>query len=384
MIRLIPPVAVPFGPQAIAASLVGPDAADGLCFSAQLAERFGASRALLAGSGRAALVATLAAARPAGGGEVLVPGYTCWSVPAAAVRAGYRVRLYDIDPATFLPADDLGSAAGAGTTAVVLAELTERGKGVRGDGARDCGPAAGVPTGRGSGAVWPAQVSASGVTLLSFGRGKPMPLGHGGALLTRNRPVALDLPGPQAGGRGAATLVVAAALGHPLLFRLPASIPALGIGATVYDPSVDLKRPFRRWQERLGNCLLPRMDALQARRAGHAARLAQVVAECRGWSVGPWTVGPIRLPVYAPDRTTRDAVVTRLRGLGVTASALYPGTLLDIPELRAHLSQPPESLSGARQIADRLLALPVYPTLSEADIERIGAAFVTAAGGTRR
>ncbi len=34
---------------------------------------------------------------------------------------------------------------------------------------------------------------------------------------------------------------------------------------------------------------------------------------------------------------------------------------------------------GARQIADRLLALPVYPTLSDADVERIGTAFVTAA-----
>ena len=104
----------------------------------------------------------------------------------------------------------------------------------------------------------------------------------------------------------------------------------------------------------------------------------QVVSECRGWSLGPWTGGPIRLPVCAPDRATRDATVTSLRRLGVTASALYPGTLLDIPELRPHITHAPERMFGAREIADRLLALPVYPTLSDADVERIGTAFVTA------
>ena len=67
----------------------------------------------------------------------------------------------------------------------------------------------------------------------------------------------------------------------------------------------------------------------------------------------------------------------------MTASALYPGTLLDIPALRAHLARPPASVAGAREIAERLLALPVYPTLSERDVARIGAAFAAAAGSGR-
>ena len=383
MIRLIPPVAVPFGPRAIAASLAGTGGAVGGRFREGLAERFGAAQVQLAGSGRAALAAVLRTARRADRAEVLVPAYTCWSVPAAAVAAGLRVRLYDVDPATFLPAEDLARAAGPETVAVVLADLLSEAAGFE-----DCARAiaASLPECllvEDRAQSWPARASSSGVTLLSFSRGKPLPLGHGGALLSSDPRPPVGLPGPAVGGAGVVALALVAALGHPMVFRLPASIPALGIGATVYNPAIDAARPFRAWQERLGARLLPRMEMLQGRRAAHAARLAEVVAGCRGWAVGPWSGGPIRLPVFAPDRAARDAAVERLRRLGVTASALYPGTLLDIPALRDHLAPPPASVTGAREIADRLLALPVYPTLSERDVARIGAAFATVAGSGR-
>ena len=32
--------------------------------------------------------------------DVIIPSYTCYSVPAAAIRAGLRVRILDINPAT--------------------------------------------------------------------------------------------------------------------------------------------------------------------------------------------------------------------------------------------------------------------------------------------
>ena len=49
-------------------------------------------------SGRAALRALLAAlASRSGRREVVIPAYCCLSVPAAAVAAGLRVRLVDVD-----------------------------------------------------------------------------------------------------------------------------------------------------------------------------------------------------------------------------------------------------------------------------------------------
>jgi dTDP-4-amino-4,6-dideoxygalactose transaminase len=379
VIRLIPPVAVPFGPAAVAASLIGQAAAGAGGFREQLAERFAASRVQLAGSGRGALAAALGVARPAGGGEVLVPAYTCWSVPAAAVAAGWRVRLYDLDPRTFLPAGDLAGQVGPTTAAVVLADLLSAAPGFEEAAATVAARLPECLLIEDRAQSWPARASSSGLTLLSFGRGKPLPLGHGGALLSRGNRTPPQLPEPRPGGaRPAAALALAALLGHPQAFRLPAAIPALGIGTTIYDPAIDPASPFYHWQERLGARLLRRMDEFQAHRAEHAARLAAAVPPGRGWSVGPWTGGPIRLPLLAPDRATRDAVLAGMRRRGVAASALYPGTLLEIPALRPHLADPPERVPGAREIADRLLALPVYPTLGARDAARVAEAFVAA------
>src|SRR5690606_8611336 len=55
-------------------------------------------------SGRAAMTLILQSMRRAAGDprrqEVLIPAYTCYSVPASIARAGLRPRLIDVDPQT--------------------------------------------------------------------------------------------------------------------------------------------------------------------------------------------------------------------------------------------------------------------------------------------
>jgi dTDP-4-amino-4,6-dideoxygalactose transaminase len=378
--RLIPPVAVPFGVGAIASSVLERAERAAAAFADQLAQRFVAREVALFGSGRAALAAVLAACRRAERDEVLMPAYTCWSVPAAAVRSGCRVRLYDVDPATFLAVEEPWREAGKRVAAVVVADLLSAAPGSDAvlSSIEKHLPESLVVEDRAQ--SWPARASSRGVTLLSFGRGKPLPLGYGGALLASRRPLDVSgSPSRGAGLRDAAALAATVILGRPGLFRLPASIPMLGVGSTVFDPRFDDARPFREWQGRLGVHLLAGMDELVRGRSRHAAQLAETVAAVPGWKVGPWSDGPLRLPVYAPSRPSRDGAIDVLRGLGVSASTLYPGTLLDIPELREQIAGAAEGFQGAREIADRLLTLPVYPTLTQADIEQIGRAFVAAA-----
>lgn len=378
--RLIPPVAVPFGLGAIASSVLERTGSAEAAFADRLAARFDAREVALFGSGRAALAALLAATRREDRDEVLLPAYTCWSVPASAVRAGCRVRLYDVDPSTFLPAEGSWRDAGSHAGAIVVADLLSE--------AREWEPVLAAIEEALPGRLvvedraqsWPATVSSRGVTLLSFGRGKPLPLGHGGALLGSRRELGVCAPPAHGAGlKDAVALAATVVLGRPGLFRIPASIPALGIGSTVFDPAFDDARPFRGWQDRLGVQLLEGMEALAKKRSRHAARLADAVASKPGWRVGPWSDGPLRLPAYAPSRHARDRAIAALRGLGVSANPLYPGTLLDIPALRTHLVGTTSEFPGAREIADRLLTLPVYPTLADADVERIGRAFLTAA-----
>jgi hypothetical protein len=75
---------------------------------AEIREDFGVSHAFLVSSGTAALAIALMALRDrASSGrhlqrnEVIIPAYTCFSVPAAVVKAGLRPVLCDVDPSTF-------------------------------------------------------------------------------------------------------------------------------------------------------------------------------------------------------------------------------------------------------------------------------------------
>jgi dTDP-4-amino-4,6-dideoxygalactose transaminase len=221
--------------------------------------------------------------------------------------------------------------------------------------------------------------------LLSFGRGKPLALGGGGALL-HDGP-ALAAPRRSGGGWGrAASLVATTVLSRPLWFRIPESIPLLGIGETVYDPSFPMEAPFFEWQAALGLRALERFPGEARRRGEHARHLLAAIDGVAGWSASAAAraEGPIRLPLLAPDRHERDRVLVELRRLGVRASRMYPGTLADIAQLRPHLANPAAEIPGARALADRLITLPIYPTLARGDLERVATAFrATARRGAR-
>src|SRR5205814_4557558 len=88
-----------------------------------LCARFAASDALLTDSGTSALILALRAlVRP--GGTIAYPGYSCIDLTSAAVGAGTRVRLYDVDPRTLSPdLESLKSALHRGVDAIVVAHL---------------------------------------------------------------------------------------------------------------------------------------------------------------------------------------------------------------------------------------------------------------------
>jgi dTDP-4-amino-4,6-dideoxygalactose transaminase len=314
---------------------------------------------------------------------VIVAAYTCWSVPASVVRAGLRVRLVDIDPDSLdIPESALRDVAWSRVAAVVAPHLLDRTcdidricRFVKGSDSR-------VQIVEDAAQAWPAPNSAlADAALLSFDRGKPLPLGGGGALLCREGVFAagtFDRPG----GFGSATrFMVSILLSDRRVFRLAASPPFLGVGKTVYDPAFLEARGLHAWQRRLGVRLLERLPALSASRRANAERLAALVRALPGWRIpGPAQFsGPIRLGVLAPDPATRSRVVADLRRDGIGASALYPGTLADIPELTPHLAGTTGNLPGAREVASRLMTLPVYPGLSQQELGRIGAAVEAAA-----
>jgi dTDP-4-amino-4,6-dideoxygalactose transaminase len=375
MIRLVPPLAVPYGAGRIAASLLFPEADGGAQFSRALARASGADVAVLFGSGRAALASFLGAARRPGRDEVLVPAYTCWSVPASVVRAGFRVRLIDVDPRTLVadlevirrvPLERVAAIvlphafAYCGEVRNALTEVAHRDLEVL--RIEDAAQA------------WPVDLSpAADALILSFARGKPLPLGGGGALI-RNSSVPNTSTSVSRGGWTAAfALTAVALLARPAVYRIPRAFPFLGIGTTVYDPGFDVSTPFLRWQASLGLRLLPLLPEWNAARTRHAAEILAGLGEARGWTVPLPARGeaPTRLPLLAPSVDGRARAVAAFERQGISAATMYPAPLGSIPELRPHLVNPGDPMPGTDEIASRLFTLPVYPTLSARDVEHI-------------
>lgn len=379
MIPLIPPVAVPVRAGQVAASVLASAGQAPAPFSKLLAETTGRAGAELFGSGRAALAAWLRRAARTPRDEVLVPAYTCWSVPASVVRAGLKVRLADVSPDTLdIDPHGLDGVPFERLAAAIAAHLFAETADVAGLAgvihARDTG----IRVIEDAAQAWPRSLpSPADAVLLSFGRGKPLPLGGGGALLhSRSEQAGSPLSG-RGGWCGAAKLALTSVLSRPGWYRIPEAMPFLGVGTTIYDPGFDATAPFRRWQERLGETMLQRLPELHELRTRHAQQLSERVSDCAGWSVpaGVQDKSPVRLPVLAPSRAARDQTLSALRRSGISASPIYPGTLAEIPALRPHLANPEVETPGAAVLAARLLTLPVYPTLSKRQLDRIGTAF---------
>ncbi len=383
MRSLTPPIAMPISLAEVADSLRGERASGASSFPQALCEATGYSRVDCFGSGRAGLTSLLGSWSTPARDEVVVAGYTCWSVPASVVRAGLKVRLVDVDPHTFdIPEAALRNIPWSRVCAVVAPHLLDRTCDVEKlcRLIRDVDPAVRIV--EDSAQTWPAGgAQAADAMLLSFDRGKPLPLGGGGAILHREGKPLAARSARSGGAVALARLVAAMALSRPSLFRLAESVPFLGVGGTVYDAQFTVREGLYTWQQRLGLRLLRRIEALTASRCANAARLAGRVRRAPGWIVpGPARPqAPIRLAALAPDGATRSRVVAGLRSRGVGASTMYPGPIADIPELQAGLAGPSPDLTGAREIASRLVTLPIFPALSLADIDRIGDAFADAA-----
>jgi len=78
-------------------------------------------------------------------------------------------------------------------------------------------------------------------------------------------------------------------------------------------------------------------------------------------------VTPIRYPILLPNEATRDRVWKRLHKAGLGATCSYPRVISDYAGIKAEVIEAHET--GARQIAARILTLPVHRYLREKDIE---------------
>lgn len=349
---------------------------------AELLRDFAAESGALSGSGTQALQLALAEARRRGGdAPVALPAFSCYDVAAAAVGAGVRVALYDVDPGTLAPDPaSLERVLANGAGAVVAGPLY--GVPPEWDALREAADRHGAllveDAAQGHGASWRGRPlgSLGDLSVLSFGRGKGWTGGRGGALLARGgeaaAPGALPVPSPADEAKTAVLLAAQWLLGRPEVYGIPASIPGLGLGETTYHDPAPPAGITRAAAALLRHAREGSRGEAAARRENAAALLARLPAAGGARAVrvpAGGEAGWLRLPVRVPGGMDGLASHARARRLGVAAS--YPTTLAALPQLRPLLAGPETRWPGAEALVRELVTLPTHSRVTAAEREEI-------------
>jgi dTDP-4-amino-4,6-dideoxygalactose transaminase len=383
--RLVPPAGYSMNWRITGQSLVRPAVA----WEESWSDLLGAGERFFFSSGRGALAFLLEILRDTGwaNARVIMPGYTCFSVAAAAARARFRIRLCDLSPDSLaLDAEQVRRWCRTGRHIVIAASLLgvpcnvkeleaicrETGSFLIDDAAQTMGA---LPAGQPAGSFGDAG-------LFSTGRGKIISGFHGGILTLRSPGLSgqardrYDRLRPQAvvACLGALDLfLMSPLLQHPRVFWLPARIPALGIGRTEFDPGFPVRR-LRRMSIRVLGAVTPDVRSANLARRRRAAAWRERLAGLPLRFLGAESAVYPRLGIRLPDAAARGQAVAAARRAGVMAAPMYPSVVADIPAVR-DLLEGDVALPGSRQLCDTLVTLPTHRHVTDRDMRRVGEAW---------
>lgn len=388
-IRFLPPAYSPVSAGSLAGSLRGLALGGPSGVDQWLAQRLDVNAALLVDSGTSALRLAIASLSFGGSNRVRValPAWGCYDLATAAIGAGADVVFYDLDPGTLGP--DWASIADVLTTGVEVVVLVHQyGLPVDLDRAQSLAEMHGTlvieDAAQGAGAWWRhRRLGASGdLGILSFGRGKGMTAGGGGALVARGERGSQLLERARArlaaGGRGTssfARLAAQAVLSHPLLYGVPARMPWLGLGDTPFhEPWAP--RSIAAAQAGVLTAASALADTEAATRREVALRVAAALNDARDVTLmqPPGAEGTLpgwlRFPVLLGTEGRARAASASGRQLGLMPG--YPRALPELPQWGAK-SGAPSSCPGAALLAARLVTLPTHRWVQATDIDAAAA-----------
>ena len=379
--RRVPPVSSPIAPLSLVPAVANafgwmePPLAQ---VSGILRDTYRASDVILTASGTEALTLALRAVAPPSS-IVAMPGYVCIDLISAAQGAGVRVTLYDVEPSTMSPdLDSLRAALKRGAQAIVVAPLYGYPVNMKAVSAiaRDAGVPVIEDAAQSAGATIDQQPVGSfgDLTVLSFGRGKGLTGGSGGALLIRTKrfhdwseAASARLLEPARGLREIVALSAQLVLGRPMTYSIPASIPALGLGEMIYKPPREPRSMAAAAVRVLQAALRLNAAEVESRRRVARELTAAHARTTRFTAIVPApgaTPGYLRFATLDARGDARpDARLGALRG--------YPISLDEHVETKRVLIAGQPELPGARTLRDRLFTLPTHSMVSVADIARL-------------
>lgn len=360
-------------------------------------------------SGTAALAAALVATlkmcekkQKPGKPEILLPAYACPDLISATVFAGIKPVLVDFEmQSPWLQLAELESLITDNTVAILAVNLF--GISERWPLLRTLADKYNLVLIEDSAQYFPGANDAyhwqGDLVVLSFGRGKPVSLLGGGAVLCRDNslfdflPVPVDKP---VSAYQRYTYRLKAKLYNtmisPYLYWLPQSLPFLHLGETRYHTLPDIEAMASVRLELLAQNITCYQSDLQAiiRCQEISSMLASLATEVSGVTDLPVLCGVsakrrlLRYPILL-EAGVRDQVYRKLQQSGLGASIMYPASLPKITGLSNFLdagqsctkksytkkSSTRKNFPGAEEFASRIITLPTHQYVSSKRISEI-------------
>ncbi len=334
-------------------------------------------------SGKAALCLTLQALQRLHPerDHVLIPAYTCYSVPSAIVRAGLTIVLCDIDLSTLdydykqlqEKLENLCLLAVLSTHLFGLPANTEKLRSLLQD------PRVTIieDAAQAMGAEWNGKKlgTLGDVGFFSLGRGKALTTINGGIILTDKDELEPELTKMVAKLPSCTTRQILLQLAYaitlqilirPAWYWIPSSLPFLRLGETIYDPDFPMHQ-MSSFQLGLLRNIGKKIDKQrQARKKNIAFWGAKIgLRFSREHPSASDYPDLIRFPVLMEDAHQVNHIVKRSgeQGLGITQT--YPDSINGITEIAHNFVR--DSCPLARQAARGMITLPVHAFINEKD-----------------
>lgn len=388
-------------------------------FKSELKEYFGVKHCFLVSSGRAALTIILRALKEIHPekDEVLIPAFTCFSVPSAIVRAGLKVKLCDNNPDTLdfdfdqfakvltcdsqsrhsgsqsLGENDEASAGSHNTPfqnrllAIIPTHLF--GLPADMDGLRELSNYPGITIIEDAAQAMGEEYKGRKLGILgdvgffSLGRGKAFSTIEGGIVLTNRDDIAekirmrveilanyklIELL------RIIIETISLIVFLKPLLFWFPKSLPHLKLGETIYDPHFRIRK-MSTFQAGLATKWSDKLEKSKIFRSNCSKYWLKLIkhAENNGLSTITYGHNPglIRFPVRVDDFTVREKILSKSQRKGFGIMPTYPDSIDGIKELKDQFKN--EDFPFAKEIVKKLITLPTHSLVTQKDRDKIAA-----------
>jgi dTDP-4-amino-4,6-dideoxygalactose transaminase len=347
---------------------------------AELRESFDVSHVFCVSSGKAALALILLALEHLSGRkEVILPAYTCFSVPSSIAKGGLEIVPCDVDPVTFdFNYESLKKKVTHQTLCVIATHLfgipadldrlrilcAEKGVFIVEDAAQAMG---GKYKGRKLGTI-------GDVGFYSLDRGKNITCGSGGIIVTRNEQIGTALSGqyrnleeaPFADDlKNLLQLCLMSLLIRPWLYWLPAGMTFLKLGQTFFYKDF----PIRKLSARRAALLQSWRDLLAKSNHVRAQNSLKLANDIGNGDSTERCIPYLRLPILVQDRKTRDLIYARSQAKGLGLSLMYPTAVNEIEELKTAFSG--QVFPGAKKVTETLVTLPTHHLLTDIDKKAI-------------